>query len=639
MKHHCLILSVFFFLVAFTPPMSAQDSTGIEGEEYYYFDDTEMISGAARKEQPVMESPSTISVITSEEIAAMGARNLPELLRFMVGTYIHGISITPRNLVWYDTNNRRILLLLDGKPIHDLYLGSFYAGFQISLEKLKRIEIIRSPVTTLYGANALGGIINLVTRSGQDFQKVSQNLRFGDQEQSSVNAQFGTSTNAYKYLFSASRSSSHGDDSINPNDDTAHLDLYQKMEFQNLELTVSGLYQRIEQEIPGNLRLPTPEDNVDNTLALLDTQWNHTLASWLRLAVRLSLSAKDTTRNAFVRKEEGDGFQFEQKTFQYGQTIWSGETTCSILPRQGHSILLGLEGRWNETEEKDPGNVYRRHTLSGFIHDEISLRENVLFNLGVRYEALDDFGEKISPAFSVIYFLNDISAFKLGYGKAYRIPEDFELKIAQPIGPIILQENPDLQPETSDTIEFGFFQNLIAYNYATTINIFYTRLLDHIAVRGVPNTNFYRPDNFGRVRIYGSEFEVKRKFGNVFEHPGSLVCFLNYTLQKTNEEDTDKPLTYSPQHKINAGLIYRPSLPYRFTALGHWVDEQETDPESIISGPIESYLTVDVSAFWQVKPFVELSASVYNVFDEFYYERRDSPANGRSFLLGIHFTF
>ena len=129
---------------------------------------------AARKEQPITEAPSTISVITEEDIRQSGAINLPDILRMVPGLDIMSVRLSDFNVTARGFNHltaNGMLSLIDGRSVYLDFLGTtLWDELPFVLEDIKRIEIIRGPGSALYGANAFHGVVNIITKSPRDLK-------------------------------------------------------------------------------------------------------------------------------------------------------------------------------------------------------------------------------------------------------------------------------------------------------------------------------------------------------------------------------------------------------------------------------------------------------------------------------------
>ncbi len=141
-------------------------------EEFFLFGEEELIEVAAKRAVRVEEAPGTVIVISREELVQTGALTLGEALAYIVSTEFSSETFTP-GLTFRGVPsqfNNKILLMVDGRIVNSIYRGNFFLSFAQPLDSVKRVEIIRGPGSSLYGANAFAGVLNVVTQKGEDLQ-------------------------------------------------------------------------------------------------------------------------------------------------------------------------------------------------------------------------------------------------------------------------------------------------------------------------------------------------------------------------------------------------------------------------------------------------------------------------------------
>jgi len=176
-----------FMLVA-APAALAQDEEELEVE--LFFAPAETVTSAARHSQPLMESPSAVTVLTREDIEASGARTLPEVLRLVPGMDIY--ILKP---MWYSVGVRSrtteasdtVQLLINGRDVTMEFFGfPAWAVYPFSMDEVERIEVIRGPGSALYGSNAFSGIVHVITRQPDEGPMASFSIRGGEHGQTEI---------------------------------------------------------------------------------------------------------------------------------------------------------------------------------------------------------------------------------------------------------------------------------------------------------------------------------------------------------------------------------------------------------------------------------------------------------------------
>ncbi|MES9940085.1 MAG: TonB-dependent receptor [Candidatus Thiodiazotropha sp. 6PLUC2] len=206
-----LCISLFFILAqtattgafADTPVITDQQMREAEalfsgpGEDDYYRTDAVLVS-ATGSAKPVFLAPSVASVISKEEIQAMGARTLFEILETVPGVHIspssnYGPLITNINIRGITTAlNPQVLVLINGVQIKDLWNGNLGHRFEMPAEMISRVEVVRGPGSAVHGADAFAGTINIITKDGQEIDGARAGLRHGSFNTSNGWMQYGT---------------------------------------------------------------------------------------------------------------------------------------------------------------------------------------------------------------------------------------------------------------------------------------------------------------------------------------------------------------------------------------------------------------------------------------------------------------
>ncbi len=150
--------------------------SALGGEDSLFFLDTdELITTASKEVEPVRTAPGTVTVLTHEELEEMGALTLADALK-----YINSMEMVPKQLSRsnlflrgiFNSFNQVILLMIDGRPVNDNFSSSFYADLRTPIDNIKQIEVITGPGSSLYGANAFAGVINIITKTGMEMNAI-----------------------------------------------------------------------------------------------------------------------------------------------------------------------------------------------------------------------------------------------------------------------------------------------------------------------------------------------------------------------------------------------------------------------------------------------------------------------------------
>jgi outer membrane receptor for ferrienterochelin and colicins len=237
-------------------------------------------------------------------------------------------------------------------------------------------------------------------------------------------------------------------------------------------------------------------------------------------------------------------------------------------------------------------------------------------NAGVRYDFYSIFGDTINPRVGLIYTPWRSTTFKLLYGEAFRAPNQSELN--NEVGTV--QPNPNLKPEKLDTLEF-IIEHYFTQQLRGEVNVFHTNISDNIRSAPIAN-NQTKYQNIGDVESLGVEGQIENSWGDGFQGR------LSYSWQDTTDKNTGQRLTNSPEHMIKFNLIAPVWLDKVFLGFETQYLSNRTTPARrdinnnlIPGGKVDDYFISNITLFTQnwVKG-LELSAGVYNLFDERYFD-------------------
>lgn len=188
-------------------------------EDEYLFDsygDAEMISTANGKAQPLEKAPAAVSVITAQQIKIMGATNLDEVLESVPGLHV-SLSSARFSPVYsirgiQTDKNPQVLMLINGVPMTELYFGDRGPRSTLAVNSIARVEVIRGPGSTVYGADAFAGVINVITKTADDVEGVEVGARAGSYNSKEGWVLFGAKRADWNFFFSLEAFETDGDD-------------------------------------------------------------------------------------------------------------------------------------------------------------------------------------------------------------------------------------------------------------------------------------------------------------------------------------------------------------------------------------------------------------------------------------------
>ncbi len=679
---HLLLPSVVWLLCLFattlpraedagTPPVdpSLAELKALSIEELL---DIPLVYGASRHSQKITEAPSSISIVTADEIKKFGYRTLADVLRAVQGFYVS--SDRAYGYIGVRGFNRpgdfggRVIVLVDGHRINDPVYDSapVVDDFILDVDLIERVEVIRGPSFSLYGANAFFGGINVITRSGRDMNGAELAGRAGSFSSYQARGSYGKRfDNGVEFLLSASHFDRSGPE---------------KLYFSEFNTPKLNINNGIAQNRDGS-----EGERLFGTLSYKDFKLRGGFVSRDKDVPTAPYSTAGTLFNAPGTKylddryyldlayahEFDNGFDVKGKIYYDWYSFtgdyalgspatgpvtinrnpalaewWGAEAQVSKRLFDKHRLLLGVEYKdvFNSKQSSfdTVTNAYFSdvstswNSKSWYLQDEYTVSSNVIFNAGLRYDYYSFFGDTINPRLALIYNPWKKTTLKLLYGEAFRAPNDFE-RAFESLGQ---KPNPDLRPETIRTAELIWDQYLNNYfrfsiaGYHNDVNDLIQQTKD-ILTDG-RELLVYR--NVNNASTWGADLEIEAKTES------GIRGQFSYSWQTTEDRATGDTLTNSPEHLLKFNLI----APLYGDKLYAGFQAQYSDSVRTLSGNLaDDYWLVNLNLFSQkIIPGMDFSAGVFNLFDEQYaFPGRSEhisdviPQDGRTFQLILRQRF
>jgi iron complex outermembrane receptor protein len=616
-------------------------------DESMLFMDIPSVYSASKYEQSISDAPAWVSVVTADEITKYGYRTLDDILESVPGFY----TTNDRNYSYAGARgfgrpgdyNTRVLLLLDGVRTNDALGGAASIGreFLVDVDLIERVEITRGPGSSLYGTNAFLGVINVVTKRGRDLQALEVAGSYGKHDTREGRISYGERfDNGFEMLLSGTAFETDGDDHLNypglgvsrDMDDEEADDLFAKLSYGDFGLEAA--FTTREKRFPTGAwgtELNDSRNKTTDDLYFLNLSYDHAFHHQMEFSGGLSYQKYEYDGGYvydYAELPEDPPDIVENKDWQ-SSDWWTTEGQLTMNQFNRQKLIIGGEYRENTKQDQGNHDVYgeylddsRDSTNWGiYVQDEIALHDDLTLYAGVRYDDYDSFGSTTNPRLSLVYRFRPETTVKLLYGSAFRAPTAFENyyhdagETTKPAG--------DLDPEEIDTVEL-VLEQFIGHNLRGVASIYYYEINDLITLVTDPADDLLVYVNAkDDITAKGLELELEGKW------EGGWQGRIGYTLQDTEDEDTGKTLSNSPKHLVKANLV-TPLLNERLFA---GMEVQYTSKRDAVRGKeLDAFtvanLTLTAPNVWKN---LDLSASIYNVFDENY----DDPGSEEHLQDGI----
>lgn len=660
------------------------------------YGDQAMVSIATGREQALSRAPAVASVITSADIAAMGATDLDQVLESVPGLHV-SVSSLSYNPIYsfrgiFSGYNPQVLMLVNGVPITNAFAGNRgFAWGGMPLEDVARIEVIRGPGSALYGADAFAGVINVITKTADDVHGTEIGARVGSFSSRDAWVQHGGGLGPLQAAFYLRAGHSDGQKEVIARDlqsaidpsvslapgpvnlESDAVDARADLAWQRWRLRTA--YQQREVGIGAGLAESLdpysrePASRFYTDLSYSNAQW---APGWDVSALAGYYQIREETADtpyllfppganlgggAFPDGVLGNPAHYERHTHANVSAFYSGFAR--------HQLRLGagyrLEDLYRTTETKnyriDPGPVFvplggmvdvtgtpevflsphRREVGYVLAQDEWNLARDWTLTTGLRHDHYSDFGDTTNPRLALVWDAAYNVVVKALYGHAFRAPSFIEQYNSN--NPVA-KGNPDLRPETIATSELAVSWQP-ADGLQASLNLFHYHM--HDIIRFVSDANpatGATAQNAGDQTGRGLELEGSWQATRTLRLTGSA------SLQHSIDQLSGQAAGLAPERRFFLQSDWRVAPLWQLGTTVNHVAGREREPGDS-RPPLADYTTVDLSLRREKLPGNgELRAAVRNLFDADAREPSLAPGNipedlplpGRSFYVQLQYA-
>ena len=605
-----------------------------------------------------LSAPASVSVVTREELDKLPVYNLADAVKYLPGVHINPSSTYGRKEIKLrGMDSDYTLLLVNGRRVNSREaLTSNYANdFDLSsipMAAIERIEVIRGPMSSLYGADAIGGVVNVILR--QPGNQTRAGVAYAYETPTEGDA--GDSHKASGYVSGALI-----EDKLLGNLIAEGTDQAAWRSDQTIAPDADAAERRQAGSIYGSLSWLL-DDRQTLDLDVTHRQ-DDRVANWypgLRYGVVQNDQEMERTSLGLAHSGRWDGFDSRLRYYYEDVELGDGSALMTrfnggvvgLAEQQNHTVdgqlsgffagqlvTLGAERRRTEfSHNQNLGTETNVDQYALYLQDEFSLGE-LDVTLGGRWDHHEAFGSEFSPRAYGVYNLTDNWVVKGGVGKSFKAPaiyqSDETYSIAACQGLCRVKGNAQLKPETAISYELGtLYQN---GGLEAGVTLFQTEIDDMIVSDRW--TRIYQPklmtySNISKARVRGYELQGRYAFDN------ALGLRVNYTYSDAEDREADAPLNNTPQHLANIGLDWQ-ALP----ALALNLDYQYVGSQWLptpASGSQESgaFHVLNLGGRYQATPQLALNAGINNLANE----KRDDVAQsidnilmGRTLFVGFNY--
>jgi iron complex outermembrane receptor protein len=580
------------------------------------------VFGASRYRQRVVDAPASVTIVTHEEIERFGYRTLADILRGVRGFYVSN----DRNYSYLGTRgfsrpgdyNTRVLVLIDGHRLNESIYDGVYIGteFPIHIDLIERVEVVRGPSSSLYGTNALFGVVNVVTRRASALPSGRAAVDVGTLGTRAGSASYGLqSATRGDFLFGASAYASEGESMVTvpgygvarDMDDDEAVSLFGS--WQRNKWSMQATYASRDKRIPTGAfgialddRRSRTEDNRGYLALSYDGTWRGNGVAWKASYDHYAY------RGLYAYPGEAEG-EMGLVSLDRASTDWA-QTDIMLTRRvaRRHFLTGGVEYRHHfrerqRTETVDPFELFllsetSSKVFAAYLQDEFTITPHLTVSAGVRHDVSTQWDGSTNLRLAGIYKPSSNSAFKVLHGSAFRAPNPYEL---------YYYDNPfPLVPERIRTTEF-VWEQYARRHLRMTVSAFVYRMRDLISQVPVDTPDGFVFENLEAAKASGIEFEAERSWRD-------LNVVGSYTYQHARGDD-ERTLSNSPRHLVRAratGPVMGRWLFFGAEAL--YTGDRGTLGGAVAPGGLLGNLTVTSRELGRAR----LSLTIGNLFDRAY---------------------
>lgn len=642
------------------------DSTPVQMEE--------IVVTATRTREEIKSVPKAVTVIGPQEIAASSARNLGELLSGTLSVEIDGYGPlgSAQSASIRGSSTSQVLVMVDGRPTNSITFGSADLS-ETPIEWVERVEIVKGPTSHLYGANALGGVINIITKNPPAQPSLQAGLSYGSFNTQTYQASHGQTLDRFGYLFTGAYKTSDG---FRDNSAYEGKDFSSKFSYQALDRLSLSLLTTVHQDglgVPG----PKPQAGTipvfgnSQVTSLYDHQDNHLFNNNLKLnwetseVLQLSGQIYQDWRELKYRQRYAVMTSSYEGQDTYRANIWGSNLVLLwSLPYQ-NKLTLGVDYRREDLEGETktttlgtgltiPNQFKPDNTLWGlFAQDHWQILPMLRVSGGVRYDNTSRYGSETSPDLGLVYSPFKETQIKGHYGQAFRAPTFNDLFWPG-------SGNSNLKAEKGTSYEIIWDQGLKDQKATLTLGVFRWEVTDKI--EWVPDAvGNWQPQNVNEQNTWGGELGVQ------WNPIRDWSLSLGYTYLEANQKNeevqdalanttatVERRATGVPRHQVR--LTLGTELPWGTQAYltGRYVGDRVFYYSDYADFPLvrqkektlAAYYTVDLKLSHRIGRHWKGTFSLLNLTNQSYdaqpgtsFLDRNYPAPGISITTGLTYNF
>jgi len=611
MKKHVQVFTfiTFSFLLAITPVYSAEPVEELPSIEV----------SSSRLKTTKEKYAGSITVITEEEIKKSGSPQVADILRdqLSIAVFKQGGPGTQSTIRMRGTDQKSVLVVIDGVRVNGNTTGLFNFN-NLNTENIERIEVLRGSQTPVWGADAVGGLINIITKKGRGTPSHYLSFEGGSFGTYIENIGSSGAIDNIDYSFSASRTDIAGFSSINENRTIETGGTPENDNFENTSLT-----SRLGTTFAGNGRVeffgrytrsnssvdPTREDSKDEKREsfYLALPVSKSITPWWNIKLNSSMAY--------------DAIEVETSSKEIFNRTYITDLQNNVDINESISAVFGTDFRAQNARNNGEGFTQNTFNQGYFLQTQFDWQDRVLLTAGFRKDINEIFEDPLTYKFEGAYTFKQWGFRVRGtYATGFRAPTFNDLTFPD-------TGNLDLKPEKSKSFEVGMDKDLFNKLVRVELTYFNIEFEDLISFQTLLTPTI----NVGKAKSRGIEAHIGVQL------PYNLYLSNNYTWTEAVDEIDDIPLSRRPKHQYSAILSHNWKNKL-FTRLSVRARSGVLDNSSG-SRNVPGFATLRASASYKLNKNLEINARGENILDKEYEEIDKRGTSDAAAYAGFTYTF